>query len=71
MGSYSGEAGIASFIFELTLTDGDYAEIVDCCDCVHSGWHLQRLDFLAAQKQNFDNSMVFKWERRGRKAVTA
>jgi hypothetical protein len=29
------------------------------------------LDFLAAQKQNFDNSMVFKWESRRWKAVTA
>jgi hypothetical protein len=28
------------------------------------------LDFLAAQKQNFDNSMVFKWESRRWKAVT-
>jgi hypothetical protein len=29
------------------------------------------LDFLAAQKQNFDISMVFNWESRRPKAVTA
>jgi hypothetical protein len=71
MGFCSAEADIATLIFELTLIAGNSAEIVDGCDCVHSGWHLQRLDFLAAQKQNFDSSMVFKWESRGRKAVTA